>query len=219
MYQRDAQTTLCVNQNYIAKLADLDCGPLYSYVMVTLLPLRKQDPLLHILNIYSSPKLSYLIYADVFTKALKVAGREPLLIVGDFIDPSPHWSYRKEERRGRKFVEPISILGLTIQTDPAHPTRIGNSVTRDTCPDLTLTKHIRHAEWLNTDETLGSDHCILLSTIPTHPLTRPHQPTKLPFWDKFRSSEYTTSGPIAQKGYATWSQHLVMSLRLTQQTV
>ncbi|KAH9379491.1 hypothetical protein HPB48_006987 [Haemaphysalis longicornis] len=186
--------------------------------MVTLLPLRKQDPSLHILNIYSSPKLPNVTYADVFTKALTVAGGEPLVIVGDSNSPSPHWGYRKEERRGRKLVELISTLGLTLQTDSAHPTRIGNSVTRDTCPDLTLAKHIRHAEWLSTNEHLDSDDCIILATIRTHPLTRPHQQGKLPDWVKFRS-EYTASAPIAQQGYATRSQHLVTSLRQTEQTI
>ncbi|KAH7952938.1 hypothetical protein HPB49_002962 [Dermacentor silvarum] len=63
--------------------------------MVTLLPLRKQDPSIHILNIYSSPKQPNVTYADVFSKALTVAGREPLVIVGDFNAPSPHSGYPK----------------------------------------------------------------------------------------------------------------------------
>lgn len=173
VYQRDAQTALCVHRNYTANLVDLECNPAYSYAMVTLLPLRKQDPSIHILNIYSSPKLPNITYADIFSKAHAVAGKEPLVIVGDFNAPSPHWCYRREERRGRKLAELISTMGLTILTDPTHPTRIGNSVTRDTCPDLTLTKNIRHADWLNTEETLGSDHCIVITTIRTPPYSSP----------------------------------------------
>lgn len=186
--------------------------------MVTLLPLRKQDPSIHILNIYSSPKLPNITYTDIFSKARAAAGREPLVIVGDFNAPSTHWGYHREERRGRKLAELISTMGFTLLTDPTHPTRIGNSVTRDTCPDLTLIKNIRHADWLNTEETLGSDHCIILTTIRTHPLTRPYQQAKLPDWTKFRL-EYTNSIPIPHQGYATWSQHLVSSLRHTEQTV
>ncbi|XP_037572055.1 basic proline-rich protein-like [Dermacentor silvarum] len=41
---------------------------------------------------------------------------------------------------------------------------------------------------------------------------------KLPDWTKFRF-EYTNSIPIPHQGYATWSQHLVSSLRHTEQTV
>lgn len=147
-----------------------------------------------------------------------MAGKEPLVIVGDFNAPSPHWGYRREERRGRILAELISTMGLTILTDPTHPTRIGNSVTRDTCPDLTLTKNIKHADWLNTEETLGSDHCIVITTIRTHPLTRPHHQAKLPDWTKFRLV-YSNQTPIAHQGYYTWSQHLVNSLHKIEQTV
>lgn len=158
VYQRDAQTAICVHQNFTATPVDLDCHTVYSYAMVTLLPLSKEDPSLHILNMYSSPKLPNVTYADIFNKSLRVAGKESLVVVGDFNAPSPLCRYRKEEKRGRKMAELIPTLGLTLNTDPAQPTRIGKSVTRDTCPDLTLTKNIRYAGWLNTEETLGSDH-------------------------------------------------------------
>ncbi|KAH7965623.1 hypothetical protein HPB49_009002 [Dermacentor silvarum] len=96
-------------------------------------------------------------------------------------------------------------MGLTIQTDAAHPSRIGNSMTREKCPDLTLTKHIRHADWLNTEETLGN-------------LTHPHHQAKLPDWTKF-CSDYTNPTSITHQDYNTWSQHLVTSLLQTEQTV
>lgn len=115
--------------------------------MLTLLPLCKQGTPLHLLNIYCSPKLPNVTFADLFSRALKVAGRDPLVIVGDFNAPSTLWGYAREEKRGRKLAELASTLGLTLHTDPAHPTRIGNSVTRDTCPNLTFTKNIRYADW------------------------------------------------------------------------
>ncbi|KAH7945353.1 hypothetical protein HPB49_009953 [Dermacentor silvarum] len=37
--------------------------------------------------------------------ALRVAGRDPLLIMGDFNAPSRVWGYRREEKRGRKLAE------------------------------------------------------------------------------------------------------------------
>lgn len=92
------------------------------------------------------------------------------------------------------------------------------TVTRDTCPDLTLTKNVKHADWLNTEETLGSDHCIVITTIRTHPLTRPHHQAKLPDWTKFRLV-YSNPTLIAHQGYYTWSQHLVNSLHKIEQTV
>ncbi|KAH9379096.1 hypothetical protein HPB48_004455 [Haemaphysalis longicornis] len=125
-----------------------------------------QDPSLHNLNIYSSPKLPNVTYADCLPKPLRWQAGQPLVIVGDFNAPSPHWGY----------------------------------------------------QWLNIDETLGSDHCISSHcNSDASPYPSPLQ-AKLPDWDKFRS-KYTTSAPIAQQGYATWSQHPVTSLRQTEQTV
>ncbi|KAH7957542.1 hypothetical protein HPB52_020019 [Rhipicephalus sanguineus] len=109
----------------------------------------------------------------------------------------------------------MSTLGLTLHTDPAYPTRVGNSVTRDTCPDLTLTKNIKYADWVNTEETLGSDHCILNTTIRTHPLAKPYGEAKLPDYTKFRQI-YANSTPIEEQGYHAWSQQLVSTLRSTE---
>ncbi|KAH7935154.1 hypothetical protein HPB52_004564 [Rhipicephalus sanguineus] len=122
---------------------------------------------------------------------------------------------RAQERRGRKLAELMSTLGLTLHTDPAYPTRVANSVTRDTCPDLTLTNHIQYADWVNTEETLGSDHCILNTTIRTHPLARPYGEAKLPDYPKFRQI-YANSTPIEEQGYHAWSQQLVSTLRSTE---
>ncbi|KAG0434710.1 hypothetical protein HPB47_018928, partial [Ixodes persulcatus] len=55
----------------------------------------------------------------------------------------------------QELAELASTLGLTLHTDPVHPTRLSNFVTRDTCPDLTFTHNIQHADWLNTEKTLG----------------------------------------------------------------
>nr|XP_050030032.2 uncharacterized protein LOC126526123 [Dermacentor andersoni] len=214
-FQQDPLSCICVHKNYTANFVDLDLKTEFSYVMVTLLPLRKQDPPLHVLNIYCSPKLANITFADLFSRALKAAGRDPLVIVGNFNALSTLWGYAREEKRGRKLAELMSTLGLTLHTDPAHPTRVGNSVTRGTCPDLTLTKNIQYGDWVNTEETLGSDHCILNTTIRTHPLARPFAQAKLPDWTKFRQT-YTNSTPIQEQGYHVWSQQLVSTLRYTE---
>ncbi|KAH8027796.1 hypothetical protein HPB51_010361 [Rhipicephalus microplus] len=75
-----------------------------------------------------------------FVHALRVVGREPILIVGDFDGPSKVWGYRREEKRGLKRAELASMLDLSLHTDLFYPTRIGNSVTRDTCPDVTFAR-------------------------------------------------------------------------------
>ncbi|KAG0433811.1 hypothetical protein HPB47_019567 [Ixodes persulcatus] len=123
---------------------------------------------------------NYTTFQQDPSSSLRVAGREPFLIVGDFNAPSRLWGYHREEKRGRRLAELASPLGLTLYTDPVHFTRLGNSVTRDTCPDLTFTHNIQHADWLNTDETLGSGHCIITTTIQTRPLSNlQHKPIQL----------------------------------------
>ncbi|KAH7954455.1 hypothetical protein HPB49_018755 [Dermacentor silvarum] len=115
-FQQDPSSCLCVHRNYTANKVDLDLQTDYSYAMVTLLPLRKQDPSIHILDVYYSPKLQNVSFADLFSRALRVAGRDLLLIVGDFNAPSRVWGYRREEKRGRKLAELKSTLGLTLHT-------------------------------------------------------------------------------------------------------
>lgn len=130
--------------------------------------------------------------------------------MGDFNAPSRGWGYHREVKRGRRRSELASTLGLTLHTDPVHPTRIGNSVTRDTCPDLTFTRNIQYADWTNTEETLGSDHCILNTTIRTKPLAKSISQARLPNWAKFRLNYNAT--PILERGYKKLSQELVSNL-------
>ncbi|KAH7985402.1 hypothetical protein HPB49_026442 [Dermacentor silvarum] len=66
--------------------------PHYACIEITP-PIRRQDPSIRILNIYSSPKQPHVTYADVFSKVQTVAAREPLVIVGGFNAPSPQWGF------------------------------------------------------------------------------------------------------------------------------
>ncbi|KAH7959137.1 hypothetical protein HPB49_008649 [Dermacentor silvarum] len=71
----------------------LPTTPPFSYTMVSVLPLKRSDPPVHILNIYCPPKLKSVTFSEIFTQAMQVAGRDPLLIVGDFNAPSRLWGY------------------------------------------------------------------------------------------------------------------------------
>ncbi|KAH7934002.1 hypothetical protein HPB49_020202 [Dermacentor silvarum] len=106
---------------------------------------------------YCPPHLQRVTFAELFYRALQAAARQLLVVVGDFNAPSPHQRYHYEKARGRKLKELISTLGFALLTDPAHPTRLGNSVTRDTCPDLSLTRNIRHVTWENLEDTLDKN--------------------------------------------------------------
>ncbi|KAH7949102.1 hypothetical protein HPB49_005157 [Dermacentor silvarum] len=178
--QHNPQTCILVNKQYTAQDATLPTTPPFSYTMVSALPLRWSDPPVHIINIYCPPKFTSFTFSEIFTQAMQVAGRDPLLIVGDFNATSRLWGYSREDTRGRKLAELLSTLGLTLHTDPASPTRVGNSIQRNTWPDLTVTGNIRHADWLNTEDTLSSDHCIINTTIYMRPLKRPLTQARVP---------------------------------------
>ncbi|KAG0417175.1 hypothetical protein HPB47_005831 [Ixodes persulcatus] len=59
----------------------------------------------------------------------------------------------------------MSDSRFSLQNDTALPTRVGNSVEHDTNPDLTWYRGNPAASWENSLETLGSDHCILVTTL------------------------------------------------------
>ncbi|KAH7952102.1 hypothetical protein HPB52_018397 [Rhipicephalus sanguineus] len=99
----------------------------HSYAMVQILPLRRTNHAVYILNVYTPPKTNHVIYADIFCRALKCADSAPLVITGDFNAPCRLRGYTREEARGRRLAELISTLSLTLLTDPATPTRLGNS--------------------------------------------------------------------------------------------
>ncbi|KAH7959506.1 hypothetical protein HPB49_011553 [Dermacentor silvarum] len=97
--------------------------------MVTVLPLRRTDPSIHILNIYCPPKTKHVNFADLLSRALSIAGREPLLIVGDFNAPSKLWGYKREEARGRKKPSLGSVVAAhgsraAGRTSAGHETRV-----------------------------------------------------------------------------------------------
>ncbi|KAH8022022.1 hypothetical protein HPB51_020632 [Rhipicephalus microplus] len=123
-----------------------------------------------------------------------------------------------DEKRGRKISELASTLDLTLHTDPAYITRVGNSVTRGICPDLTITKNIRHAHWANTEETLGSDYSILNTTVTTTSLARPHTRARLPDWTQLLKN-YTNLAPIHKTSYHAWSQEFITHPRSTETQV
>ncbi|KAH7979145.1 hypothetical protein HPB49_008408 [Dermacentor silvarum] len=155
-----------------------------------LLRKKRGAPSIHILNVYCAQHLQRVTFTELFYRALQAAARQPLVVIGDFNAPSSHWGYHYEKARGRQLKELISTLGFTLLTDPAHPTRLGNSVTRDTCPDLSLTQNIRHATWENLEDNLGSDHFLLWIAFPTQKMRQIRGPARITDWSAFRTTPF-----------------------------
>ncbi|XP_037567963.1 uncharacterized protein LOC119448820 [Dermacentor silvarum] len=122
-------------------------------------PAEKQR--VYILNIYSNPRDSREQFKTIFKKSVDLAGTHPLVVVGDFNAPYGLWGYIYDTSKGRGLWQNANEMDLTLITDKAFPTRIGNSVSRDTTPDLAFVKNIAGAEWSNTAMEFGSDHYVL----------------------------------------------------------
>ncbi|KAM7314956.1 uncharacterized protein ISCGN_004740 [Ixodes scapularis] len=112
-----------------------------------------------------TPSTQERIETQQSTQAIHKAGGQPLLIMGDFNAAHQLWGYAYSNKRGNALHALIANNDLTLLTNPASHTRMGNSVTNDTSPDLTITSHIPHADWEHLGEYLGSDHAILATTI------------------------------------------------------
>lgn len=91
--------------------------------------------------------------------------RAPIVVAGDFNAPHHAWGYPRTEPKGADLWQTASDLNLTLVTDPAFPTRTGNSCSRDSTPDLTFVGSEGEVSWVNLGIDLGSDHCILSTTI------------------------------------------------------
>lgn len=108
------------------------------------------------------------------------------MLLGDFNAHHSAWGYQKCQKKGTKLWETAQDLGFTLLVDPERPTRIGNSVSQNTSPDLTFTRNIDNAIWENTELNVGSDHYILSITVPSRGYKRNKVKIKHTKWDAFR---------------------------------
>ncbi|KAG0428426.1 hypothetical protein HPB47_024586 [Ixodes persulcatus] len=151
---------------------------------------RNTQPL-RLLNVYCRPQDRYARFDTLFEAARrKDCGT---FIAGDFNAPHPTWGYPRDTPKGRKLHTLIQQHNLTLLTDPSTPTRLGTSVARDTCPDLTLYRGTNPCTWHNLEEQLGSDHSILVTHINTKDFAGEARKIRIPDWPAFRASSSSTS--------------------------
>lgn len=85
-----------------------------------------------------------------------------IIIAGDFNAPHQAWGYGHNTRKGNDLVETVERESLTMIMKCCFPaTRLGNSVCRDTFPDLAFTTNLAATEWANMNLNFGSDHYLL----------------------------------------------------------
>ncbi|KAG0416853.1 hypothetical protein HPB47_006080 [Ixodes persulcatus] len=91
------------------------------------------------------------------------------------------------------------------------PTRTGNSVTRDTCPDLALTRCGRWSKWSILDVNLGSDRAIAQVDIAVSPGKKFLRKQALTDWDTFRAARTATHSEREHDdaSLASWTERLM----------
>ncbi|XP_075732716.1 uncharacterized protein LOC142775254 [Rhipicephalus microplus] len=159
-----------------------------------------------IANIYSNPRHGKQKFKTLFHKIksatsqaqkdLAKRGDAAAVICGDFNAQHRELGYTTTTSKGRNLLEDAGEAEFTLLMNPAHPSRIGTSVARDTNPDLTfaMLPEGGTAKWRNTGINLGSDHFIIeielplahLNGNPNRDKTSKH---KLVDWSKFRNTE------------------------------
>lgn len=170
-----------------------------------------------VLNVYCRPKNKRAGLASLFHQVIMKAGTSPLLIIGDLNAAHPAWGYSYFNKRGKEVADCMDEENLTLLTNPAEPTRVGNSVSRDTCPDLTLAKNAPHNSWHNLEENLGSDHMIIETELQGSLYRRHLSEARITDWHNLRESrQQTPKDPIID--IENWAQKLRKTLRTTPES-
>ncbi|KAH7942761.1 hypothetical protein HPB52_000953 [Rhipicephalus sanguineus] len=158
-----------------------------THQIIDVLPQKRGRVRTKVLNIYSPPKNRHEDFTVLLNEAARAVGtRDQLVVVGDFNAPSTAWGYVRDSPKGVLLEHITSKLGFNLITLPTAPTRLGNTISRDTCPDLTFTLNIKKATWSNLDENLGSDHYILSTSIASPKLRRVAGDVVMTDWVTFR---------------------------------
>ncbi|KAM7314342.1 uncharacterized protein ISCGN_004126 [Ixodes scapularis] len=144
-------------------------------------------------NPYSKDKSNYESdsssdFRSLFREASKIVGGNALVLVGDFNARHTSWGYQEDSKKGKQLAAAIDNERLEIINDLLRPTRTGNSINRDTNPDLTMIKNLdqHKVTWKNTEETIGSDHAIIEISVEASTNRRKIGASKMTNWNKFR---------------------------------
>ncbi|XP_049520476.1 uncharacterized protein LOC119444265 [Dermacentor silvarum] len=155
------------------------------------------------INVYCSPRDNCQTFYSLTTKASSKARETPLVMAGDFNAPHEAWGYVRSITKGCILMQAVTDSSLELITDPHYPTRMGNSISRDTTPDLAFAKNAPRAEWHKLQNNLGSDHYIVEISLPV--CAAPQRAFKIVDWDAFRKrrkddhEEYETFADLVAK--------------------
>ncbi|KAH7955885.1 hypothetical protein HPB52_004859 [Rhipicephalus sanguineus] len=202
-------TAVLIRRTLGVNRADL-AFPEVHHVFLEILPQRREQASLFLLSVYNSPRATEnASLLALLRPAAARAAKAPLL--GDFNVKHLDWGYPKADGPRRRLWELAQDLNLSLLTDPTQPTRIGNSVCRDTTPDLSFCRSVRDARWFNTHQSLGSDHYVLTIQVRTSPCKSCPHTARHTDWDAFRERRLHSAASNIED-LSTWTDQLLADL-------
>ncbi|KAM7310304.1 hypothetical protein ISCGN_007212, partial [Ixodes scapularis] len=184
------------------------------HILLELLPRRKEQRRVFLLNVYSPPKDQSKAVARILAEVLRVAKDTPLLVVGDFNANHAEWGHLHTLPKALSLQECVDEHDYTILNDFRYPTRIGNSVSKNTSPDLSMTRMIGEVSWTNTGVSLGSDHYVLEMLMPVEGISAlAKRKVLVTDWDAFRRNR-DASAPTTIEDLCGWTDDLLSSAEL-----
>ncbi|KAG0418360.1 hypothetical protein HPB47_004932 [Ixodes persulcatus] len=181
-----------------------------EHVIITLQRRNCPNPIT-IVNAYWRPGSKVANPTPWLTKLVANNRDHDILLVGDFNSPNVSWGYPNTQHNGRLLEQATAQTSMTLANDTTQPTCTGNSVERDTNPDLALHHGPSVAEWSASDEQLGSDHRLIHLTLITNVKQKVRRNTaRITNWDHFR---YHTSNnpPPTDADPRAWANHLLQA--------
>ncbi|KAH7965818.1 hypothetical protein HPB49_011295 [Dermacentor silvarum] len=124
---------------------------------------------------------------------LSIQGPQPIQGLRPVRGPQPVWELQpvREPRPAQ----------ITLLNETDSPTRHGNSVERDTMPVLAFIKGRLSAQWVNTLDTLTSDHTPIKIFLQVEGFPKRQRKHRLTDWDEFRKEH----GDFQDMNLKDWS--------------
>ncbi|KAH6923318.1 hypothetical protein HPB50_027131 [Hyalomma asiaticum] len=86
--------------------------------------------------------------------------------MGDLDAPHTAWGHLTTTKKGARVHDTAQQPRLTLWNEPLQTTRVRNSVSSDTNPDLTFTLNVHSGECSRLRESLGSDRHTVQFNVP-----------------------------------------------------
>lgn len=197
-----------VRRSLPVKLHDISLDQGSKAIITEIIPKKKNQRSLLVCHVYSPPKDISDSIATIFQKAETIAGHNHILVIGDFNAENSSWGYQRDSRKGKKIEEQADTYNAILMNDITAKTRIGNSVQRDTNPDLAFGINIEDYRWTNSRENLGSDHYIIHIALTLDGHRGRNVPNQTyTNWDAFRNLRNEGNRPL--QDIEEWAAKLV----------